>query len=79
MNQTTNTQRLQGRETGPATPMDTFPKEIRTNGHELSIEEHYRIARMPIGVVRRRYAVRNAEQFVADVKAAIRFWDGVKL
>jgi len=59
--------------------MDTFPKEIRANGHELSIEEHYRIARMPIGAVRRRYAVRNAEQFVADVKAAIRFWDGVDL
>ena len=79
MSRARTTQRLQGRETGPATPMDTFPKEIRANGHELSIEEHYRIARMPIGAVRRRYAVRNAEQFVADVKAAIRFWDGVEL
>ena len=79
MGRARTTQRLQGRETGPATPMDTFPKEIRANGHELSIEEHYRIARIPIGAVRRRYAVRNTEQFVADVKAAVRFWDGVDL
>ena len=79
MSQATNTQPLQGHEGGPATSSDLFPKEIRANGHALSVEEHYRIARMPIGAVRRRYAVRDAEQFVADVKAAIRFWDGVDL
>jgi len=72
-------QPLQGRDHGPATSSDLFPKDIRANGHALSVEEHYRIARMPIGTVRRRYVVRNAEEFVARVKAAIRFWDGVEV
>jgi len=73
----TTAQPLQGRDGGPATSSDPFPKDIRANGHPLSVEEHYRIARMPIGGVRQRYVIKDAEEFVTRVKAAIRFWDGV--
>jgi hypothetical protein len=29
--------------------------------------------------VRRRYVVRHVDEFIARVKAAIRYWDGVEL
>ena len=63
----------------PATRENLFPADIIANGHDLSVEEHYRIARIPIGQVAERYVVKDAEAFVARVKAAILFWDGVAL
>lgn len=72
------TQPLQGVESPPATPENLFPKDIAANCHDLSVDEHYRIARMPLEEVKRRYIVRNVPRFVARVKAAIRFWDGVE-
>ena len=73
------TQPLQEGASPPATAKDLFPADIIANGHDLSVEEHYRIARIPIGQIAERYVVRDAEAFVARVKAAILFWDGVAL
>ena len=73
------TRPLQEGASPPATPDDLFPKDIQVNGRVLSIEGHYRIARMCVGEIRRRYAVKDPAEFQARVKAAIRFWDGVDL
>ena len=81
-----DTERLHGGESGPATPRpfdpdgdDHPPKDIAANGHDLSVDEHYEIARMTREEVRRRYVVRHVDKFIARVKAAIRYWDGVAL
>ena len=73
------TQPLQEGASPPATPEDLFPKDIVANCHELSVGEHYRIARMTREEVARHYAVRHVDEFIARVKAAIRHWDGVEL
>jgi hypothetical protein len=78
------TEALQEGASPPATPGpfdpdgdDHPPKDIAANGHDLSVDEHYEIARMTREEVRRRYVVRHVDEFIARVKAAIRYWDGV--
>ena len=70
---------LQGGASRPVAPSDVVPEDIHANGHDLSVEEHYRIARMSREEVGERYLVPDVDEFVARVKVAIRFWDGVDL
>jgi hypothetical protein len=58
---------------------DRPPNDLTVNGRDLSVEEHYRIAAMSRREVLEHYAVRNAGVFMARVRAAIRYWDGVDL
>ena len=75
----TTQESLQGGEGRPAAPPDVVPEDIHANGHDLSVEEHYWIARMSREEVGERYLVPDVDEFIARVKAAIRFWDGVEL
>ena len=53
--------------------------DIAANNHDLSVDEHYEIARMRREEVRRRYVVGNVDGFIARAKAAIKYWDGVEV
>ena len=55
------------------------PPDIRVNGHDLSVEEHYQVVEMEPGEIVARYGVKDPVEFVARVKAAIRYWDGVEV
>ena len=61
----------------PPATTENVPADISANGRDLSVEEHYRIARMSRGEVARGYLVPDVDKFIADVKAAIKYWDGV--
>ena len=63
----------------PATSAGPIPDDVHANGHDLSVAEHYRVARMCRSTVARTYLVRDVDKFIAQVKRAIFFWDGVRL
>ena len=58
---------------------DEAPPDIRVNGRDLSVEEHYQVVEMEPGEIAERYGVKDPQEFVARVKAAIRYWDGVEV
>ena len=66
---------------GPFDPAgdDKPPADIAANNHDLSVDEHYEIARMRHEEVRRRYVVGNVDGFLARAKAAIKYGDGVEV
>ena len=63
----------------PATSDGLLPADIKVNGRDLPIAEHYRILQMSRGEVAKQYVVADVDAFIARVRAAIRFWDGVEL